>query len=72
MRGCNVTAPVDREQHFFLHVFGIGGVILPAGQMAEVCPHGRADRFQRFDCAGRNISKSSEAFASELGAGNRT
>ena len=37
MRGCDVTAPVDREQHFFLHVFGVGGVILPAGQMAEVC-----------------------------------
>ena len=50
MRGCDVTAPVDREQHFFLHVFSVGGVILPAGQMAEVRPHGRADRFQRFDC----------------------
>ena len=49
MRSCDVAAPVDREQHFFLHMFSVGGVILPAGQMAEVCPHGRADRFQRFD-----------------------
>ena len=50
MSGCDVVSPVDCEQHFFLHVFGIGGVVLPAGQMAEVRPHGRADRLQRFDC----------------------
>ncbi len=49
MRGCDVIPSVDREQRFFLHVFGVGGVILPAGRMAEVRPHGRTDRFQRFD-----------------------
>jgi len=27
MRGCDVIPPVDREQHFFLHVFGVGSVI---------------------------------------------
>ena len=80
MRGCDVIPPVDREQHFFLHVFGVGGVILPAGQMAEVCPHGRADRFRHFDYTATpdisNRSKQEKALKTHrfqgFGAGNRT
>lgn len=50
MRGCDVIPPVDHEQHFFLHVFCIGGMIFPAGQMAEVRSYGQANRFRRSDC----------------------